>query len=341
LGQSAQTKVKLMKSKVLFVDDEQMILDVHRRQARSFREEWDTRFALSGEIALKLLSEEPADVVVSDLQMPGMKGLELVAKIKKRFPNTQCIILTGTADMQTAIDTINQGDVFRFYVKPSAFADLAAGISDAAAIASAALGESQTSNIGRVALDSMPFAVFVVSVDAEVLFTNAIAQALVERKECLSIGHDRVLRVSRPSETLSLHLAIANVAASVPPTKGQALHFERTSGERPYYCAVQPFPEKSVVAPMQASVYVTDPEKAPLVSPEILSGLFDLTTSESKLLVHLVASGKLEQAAEDAGLTVSTARTYLKQIFSKTDTGRQGELIQMVLLSPAIFAKHD
>jgi len=72
LGQSAQTKVKLMKSKVLFVDDEQMILDVHRRQARSFREEWDTRFALSGEIALKLLSEEPADVVVSDLQMPGI-----------------------------------------------------------------------------------------------------------------------------------------------------------------------------------------------------------------------------------------------------------------------------
>ena len=330
-----------MKSKVLFVDDEQMILDVHRRHSRSHRDDWASRFALYGEAALVLLREEPADVVVSDLQMPGMKGLELVAEIKKSYPNTQCIILTGTADMQTAIDTINQGDVFRFYLKPSSFRDLAAGIYDAAALSTETKGKNEASAIGQVALDSMPFAVFVVSVSAEVLYSNVIAQELVKQKKCLSIGHDKVLRALKTSETHSLHFAIANVAASLPPTIGQALYFERPSAERPYYCIVQPFPENGVVAPMQAVVYVTDPEKSPLVSPKILSGLFNLTGSESKLLSYLVASGKLEKAAVESGLTDNTARTYLKQIFSKTGTGRQGELIQMVLLSPAIFGKGD
>lgn len=330
-----------MKSQILFVDDEQMILDVHRRQCRAHREEWDVRFALSGESALDQLKQNPADVVVSDLQMPGMKGLELVREIKKLYPHTQCIILTGTADMQTAIDTINQGDVFRFYVKPSAFDDLAAGINDATIYGEMLKGENRKSDIGRVALDSMPFAVFVVSINAEVLFMNTIAQSMSETKDCLSIGHDRVLRAANPAETQSLHIAIANVAANEAPTKGQALFFEPPHRDRPFYCAVQPFQEAKGSAPMQAAVFITDPEKAPAVSPEILSGLFHLTSSESRLLAYLVASGKLEQAANDSGLTVSTARTYLKQIFSKTGTGRQGELIQMVLLSPAIFGKPD
>lgn len=330
-----------MKLKVLFVDDEPMILDVHRRQSRSYRAEWDVRFALSAEAALDLLKETPADVVVSDLQMPGMKGLALVHEIKTLYPDTQCIILTGTADMQTAIDTINQGDVFRFYVKPSAFDDLAAGINDAKKHAERLKGKNRTSEIGRIALDSMPFAVFVVSINAEVLFMNTIAQELADKKECLSIGHDRVLRAANPSETQSLHVAIANTAASKLSTKGQALFFEPPMRDRPYYCAVQPFPDAHTNSSMQAAVYVTDPEKTPTLSSEILGGLFDLTSSESRLLACLVASGKLEQAAVDAGLTVSTARTYLKQIFSKTGTGRQGELIQMVLLSPAIFGKSN
>jgi len=328
-----------MKLSILFVDDEQSILEGHRRHSRSLRDKWDTRFALSGQAAINLLSDKPANVVVSDLQMPGMTGLELVAEIKKLYPSTQCIVLTGTADLQTTIDTINQGQVFRFYVKPSSFTDLAAGINKAAEFSNETKERNESTALGRAALDTIPYAVFVVSADAHLLFTNSSAQKLLESKECMNVGHDRVLRTMRPSETYSLHNAIANVVARIPSSEGQALSFNHPLRDHSYYCTIKPFIQNDRNASKNAVIYVTYSEKVPFLSPDILAGLFNLTSSESKLLAYLVSSGKLGQASIEAGLSENTARTYVKQIFSKTGTGSQGELIQKVLLSPAIFGR--
>lgn len=327
-------------AQILFVDDEPKVLSAHRRSFRAYQDTWNVRYATSAEDALAMHAETPADVVVSDLAMPGMKGLELVAAIKEKTPNTQCIILTGTADMQAAIDAINQVDVFRFYLKPSAASDLAEGIEDA--LASKPAGETTAGrlDIGKAALDSLPYGVFVVDRDAHVLFVNRFATELINGKAGLGIGHDRTLRAERPADTQTLHSGVQAVIddASDPV---RALFVERDNGERPLSCVVQRFSDIADEDPskQQVAVFVTDPDRALAVAPATLAGLFDLTVSESRLLASLVASGRLEQAAEDSGLTVSTARTYLKQIFAKTGTGRQGELIQLVLLSPAVIER--
>jgi DNA-binding NtrC family response regulator len=72
----------------------------------------------SGEEALSLLRAEPVDVVVSDHVMPGMTGLELLARIRDRFPDTARIMLTGHADLATAVRAINEGEIYRFLSKP-------------------------------------------------------------------------------------------------------------------------------------------------------------------------------------------------------------------------------
>lgn len=329
-----------MAASVLFVDDEKKILDAHRRSFRAYKDAWTLRYASSGEEALALMRDAPADVVVSDLAMPGMKGLELVAAIKADNPETQCIILTGTADMQAALDAINRVDVFRFYLKPCASEALAQGIRDALASMEASRKEQDGRlDIGKAALDSLPYGVFVVSPDGNVLFVNVFATELVKAGAGLSIGHDRTLKAWRPADTRALQDAVAAVTAPGAPAHEQAMFVERESGERPLSCVVQRFSDVAVEDEEdgRAAIFVTDPERTPAVSPEVLAGLFDLTASESRLLSCLVASGRLEQAADDANLTLSTARTYLKQIFAKTGTGRQGELIQMVLLSPAVI----
>ncbi len=315
---------------VLFVDDEDLILEAHRRSCRAHANGWDVRFASSAEEALSLITEQPVDVLVSDLAMPGMKGLELVEAVKNSHPATQCIILTGTADMQTAIDAINRVDVFRFYLKPSAFQDIAQGIEDAAAAIKATAMDAND-DVGQAALESLPFAVFVTSASGQLRFMNASGTLLIQSKECLTVGHDGVVRTRLSGETGQLLTAISAASARASQ-ETQALYFERESGFRPFHCVVQPFDDGRGGAAM---IMITDPERAPNVSPDVLAGLFGLTPSESRLLASLVASGRLEQAADESGLTLSTARTYLKQIFSKTGTGRQGELIQMVLLSPA------
>lgn len=105
-----------MNDKILFVDDEVNILDSMRRQLRK-RFQIDT--AISGQEALeKLKSEGPFAVIVSDMRMPEMDGIELLKTVKAMYPDTVRLMLTGNADQETAIEAVNKGQIFRFLSKP-------------------------------------------------------------------------------------------------------------------------------------------------------------------------------------------------------------------------------
>lgn len=84
---------------VLFVDDEQPILDGLRNVLRPDRRRWELRFALGGEQALAAMAERPADVVVTDMRMPGMDGLALLRTVQARWPDAARIVLSGYADL--------------------------------------------------------------------------------------------------------------------------------------------------------------------------------------------------------------------------------------------------
>jgi response regulator RpfG family c-di-GMP phosphodiesterase len=106
----------IVAEKILLVDDDNNILDGYRR---SLRREFELETATSGGQALKLAGENgPYAVVVSDMRMPGMDGIQLLSTIKAQWPNTIRVMLTGNADMDTAVDAINEGNIFRFLTKP-------------------------------------------------------------------------------------------------------------------------------------------------------------------------------------------------------------------------------
>jgi response regulator RpfG family c-di-GMP phosphodiesterase len=105
-----------MAEKILLVDDDTNILDGYRR---SLSREFLMETALGGEPALKLVTQSgPYAVVVSDLRMPGMDGIQLLSKIKAHSPDTIRVMLTGNAEIETAIHAINEGSIFRFLTKP-------------------------------------------------------------------------------------------------------------------------------------------------------------------------------------------------------------------------------
>jgi len=103
-------------SPVLFVDDEANILSALERLFldRSVR----VLRAANGEEALAIVRAEPVAVVVADNLMPGMRGVELLSRVRAASPDTVRVLLTGYADLATAVDAINRGEVFRFHVKP-------------------------------------------------------------------------------------------------------------------------------------------------------------------------------------------------------------------------------
>jgi FixJ family two-component response regulator len=105
-----------MNGKILFVDDELAVLEGYRR---ILRDDFQLKLASSGEDAMAEIGENgPYEVVVSDMKMPGMNGIELLSQVREIAPQTIRVILTGHADIETAINAVNEGAVFRFLTKP-------------------------------------------------------------------------------------------------------------------------------------------------------------------------------------------------------------------------------
>jgi response regulator RpfG family c-di-GMP phosphodiesterase len=104
--------------KILFVDDEPNVLEGYKRQ---LRKHFHIETAVGGPEALKLIcASGPYAIVVADMRMPSMNGIELLGRVLTLAPDTVRIMLTGNADQKTAIDAINQGHIFRFLTKPCA-----------------------------------------------------------------------------------------------------------------------------------------------------------------------------------------------------------------------------
>jgi response regulator RpfG family c-di-GMP phosphodiesterase len=106
-----------MKKSVLYVDDEEINLELFRI---NFENDFNVITALSGAEALQILktSRENIPVIISDLKMPGMTGLEMIAKIKLQTPAKVCIMLTAYADTEVMMMAINQELIYRYMLKP-------------------------------------------------------------------------------------------------------------------------------------------------------------------------------------------------------------------------------
>lgn len=106
---------KNKKYTVLFVDDEPRITSALNA---IFRREYSVLIANSGAQALSILADNNIDVIVSDQRMPEMLGNELLSTVSKHYPQTMRILLTGFMDKQAIVDSINEGEIYRFINKP-------------------------------------------------------------------------------------------------------------------------------------------------------------------------------------------------------------------------------
>ena len=102
--------------RVLFVDDDQQMLEGLQRVLRSNRQEWEMAFAQGGEAALAVLDCSSFDVIVTDMRMPGMDGAELLEKVRQHHPQVVRIILSGYVDLQATFRAVPVAH--QFLLKP-------------------------------------------------------------------------------------------------------------------------------------------------------------------------------------------------------------------------------
>jgi len=120
------------KPRILLVDDEERIL---RTLTMLLRMQYQVFSTTDGHEALKILQQEKINVLISDQRMPTMIGTELLEKAKNLSPNTVRILLTGYADIDAAMDSVNEGEIFRYINKPWGPKELRDTVADAVNIA--------------------------------------------------------------------------------------------------------------------------------------------------------------------------------------------------------------
>jgi two-component system response regulator HupR/HoxA len=104
------------KKTVLFVDDEENILKSLKRGLLD--EPYETLFAQSGKEALEILKQKEVHVLVTDMRMPEMSGLELLKITKTEYPHIIRMVLSGYTQVTTLLTAINQGEIYKFITKP-------------------------------------------------------------------------------------------------------------------------------------------------------------------------------------------------------------------------------
>lgn len=101
---------------VLFVDDEKNILKSLRRVFMG--DSFNMLFANSGKEALEILNQHEVHVVMTDMRMPEMSGLDLLRQVRKDYPHIVRVVLSGYTQVTTLLTAINQGEIFKYITKP-------------------------------------------------------------------------------------------------------------------------------------------------------------------------------------------------------------------------------
>jgi putative nucleotidyltransferase with HDIG domain len=165
-----------MRKRILFVDDEPNVLYGLKRMLRSQRKHWDMAFTSGGEEALALMEQEPFEVVVSDMRMPGMDGAELLTAVMRRYPNAVRLILSGHSEWELIMKSV--GPAHQYLTKPCDADQLKATVAQAFALRELLAEPNLQALVAR--LDTLP--------SLPAVYHKILETLRSPRASCMSVG---------------------------------------------------------------------------------------------------------------------------------------------------------
>jgi len=120
------------KANILLVDDEERVL---RSLEMLFRHRFKVFTTIDGNEAVDICRRDRVHVIVSDQRMPMITGVEVLRRVREASPNTMRLLLTGYSDMQAIVDSVNEGEIFRYLSKPWSAKEITNIVNQAADIA--------------------------------------------------------------------------------------------------------------------------------------------------------------------------------------------------------------
>lgn len=168
------------KPTILLVDDEERIL---RSLRMLFFTGYNVLMTTDAHEAIRILREQRVHVIVSDQRMPIMQGSELLGIARETSPATMRILLTGYSDLEASIASVNEGEVFRYLLKPWNAADVKEVVAQAAAIAQATFATQQSPIAAVIETEKQKLRILVM--DSDQATASAVEEILQHRAEVI------------------------------------------------------------------------------------------------------------------------------------------------------------
>ncbi|MFT6558547.1 response regulator [Sneathiella sp.] len=279
-----------------------------------------------------------ADVILLDQDSTGDTAFETLKDLRRNIPSVPVVILTDDEENtgQEAIRSGAQDYVIRSQLTSSSMArSLISAIvrhqGQSNAPATTPLLESATA-----VLNKLPLGVILMTESSQVLFFNDKAKKYLEKKDGLILDSEQKCRATVASENKKLAELLTNTLSPETNGKGEldfALTITREESDTPLTVMLAPI--GTGIAGKGAVLFVSDPAEPVELSIDTICRLYALTPAEGRLALGLTNGSKLDDLAEEWGVSMHTVRSQLRQIFRKTDTSRQSELVKLILTGPA------
>jgi DNA-binding response OmpR family regulator/DNA-binding CsgD family transcriptional regulator len=308
--------------------------------------------ASNGVEAVKLLERQRPDLVLCDITMPGLGGYDVLRTMREKgtLADVPFIFLTALADRADVLIG-KQAGADDYLVKPVDYdlllASVAARLSQVERVRTGAVQRAEETwrevlkasrgkamdamRHATLAFDRFLIGVIVVDREGKVRLANNEAQRILGEDDGLSIDGD-MLKGASAKQTNRLRecveLAFADESAD------EIISFPRLSTRRPYIVLVPGQVRTDDEVPDVVVLLVIDTEQRTKVSGETLVRLYNLTRAETRVALMLIDGKRLDQIAEELDVAQTTVVFHLKNLFRKTDTNRQADLVRVLLSVP-------
>jgi len=346
-----------MKTTFVVADDHPLLLEGVKGVLREIDPDAEILQATSYPDLLDVLSND-ADfsLVVADLNMPGMAGLDGIRAVQSKRPEVPIVIISATESQKAINKTLEcgvAGYMFKSFSQQQMLGALETVLegetfvpeANTQMFSSDEFADDKKMDFGAAALNRLPMGVVIAEKTAQVLFMNNAASDIFALSDGVDVGPTGVFRTAKVAETKHLHAMVADAAIDLgdgEEREGGAMTVSRPSYKRSFTLLVVPLPDADDVSSDEGNVaiFINDPEMHNEPPTNVLARLYGLTDAEARLLQSLIVGKKLETVAEEAGVSMNTIRSHLKQVFRKTGTNRQPELVSLVMNSSAYLASN-
>ena len=282
--------------------------------------------------------DQKGEVVILDLTENAEERIKAVSLLGEKIPHTPIVVLTGD-DENVGRNAIRLG-AQDYLIKSQLTTDgMSRSLLNAIQRHQGHRQSAETAPLldsATAVLNRLPIGVILVTADTKILFFNGKAKRYLEQGDGLVVGADRVCRATLPGESRALAKLLADTLSPRDENKTEgdfAISLTRMESDYPLNVMVAPI--GTGAAGKGAVLFVSDPAEPVELSIESICRLYGLTPAEGRLALGLTNGHKLDDLAEEWGVSMHTVRSQLRQIFRKTDTSRQSEVVKLILTGPA------